>query len=142
VLATAFTRCRPTATRPAKHWPRSCAPGNAGSNTAADHIALTQDALAQIPASMIETIEIVVRADSAGATHELMDFCREHRLRYSVGYELTDQVRAAVLKIPEDTSIAALATDGSDRENGQIVEITDLLELSGWPTRSRVIVRR
>ena len=76
-------------------------PGNAGSNTAADHISVIQDALAQIPAELIETIEIVVRADSAGATHELMDVCREHRLRYSVGYELTDQVRTAILKIPD-----------------------------------------
>jgi hypothetical protein len=93
-------------------------PGNAGSNTAADHIAVIQDALAQIPASLIETIEIVVRADSAGATHEVMDFCREHRLRYSVGFELTEQVRAAILKIPETAWIAALACDGSERENG------------------------
>jgi hypothetical protein len=59
-------------------------PGNAGSNTAADHISVIQDALAQIPAELIESIEIVVRADSAGATHEVMEFCREHRLRYSV----------------------------------------------------------
>jgi len=117
-------------------------PGNAGSNTAADHVEVVQDALAQIPASMIETVEILVRTDSAGATHELLDFCREHRLRYSVGYELTDPVRAAILKIPEKTWISALATDGTPRENGQIAEITNDLDLTGWPTRSRVIVRR
>jgi Transposase DDE domain group 1 len=116
--------------------------GNAGSNTAADHIAVIQDALAQVPASLIETIEILVRADSAGATHEVMDFCREHRLRFSVGYELTEQVRAAILKIPETAWVSALATDGSERENGQVAEISDLLELAGWPSESRVIVRR
>jgi hypothetical protein len=117
-------------------------PGNAGSNTAADHIEVIEDALAQVPAELIETIEILVRTDSAGATHELLDFCREHRLRYSVGYELTDPVRAAILKVPEDTWIAAVATDGSERENGQIAEITAHLDLSAWPTGSRVIVRR
>jgi hypothetical protein len=117
-------------------------PGNAGSNTAADHIAVIQDALAQVPASMIETIEILVRTDSAGATHEVMDFCREHRLRYTAGFELTDPVRGAVLKIPENAWIAALASDGSERENGQIAEITTALDLSGWPAGSRVIVRR
>ena len=101
-----------------------------------------EDALAQIPSELIETIEIVVRADSAGATHELLDFCREHRLRYTVGYELTDPVRAAILKLPEDTWIAALAADGSERENGQIAEITTALDLTGWPAGSRVIVRR
>jgi hypothetical protein len=117
-------------------------PGNAGSNTAADHVEVIEDALAQIPAELIETIEILVRADSAGATHELLDFCREHRLRYSVGYELTDPVRSAILKVPEDAWTCALATDGSPRENGQIAEITTALDLSGWPAGSRVIVRR
>ena len=117
-------------------------PGNAGSNTAADHIAVIQDALAQVPEELIETIEIVVRTDSAGATHEVMDFCREHRLRYSAGFELTDAVRAAILKIPEDAWVSALASDGSERGNGQIAEITTSLDLSGWPAGSRVIVRR
>jgi hypothetical protein len=117
-------------------------PGNAGSNTAADHIAVIEDALAQVPPALIETVEIVVRADSAGATHEVLDFCREHRLRYTVGYELTDQVREAILQISEDAWIAAIATDGSERENGQIAEITKDLDLSAWPTGSRVIVRR
>ncbi len=117
-------------------------PGNAGSNTAADHIAVIEDAVAQVPAGLIETIEIVVRADGAGATHEVMDFCREHRLRYSVGFELTEQVRAGILKISEDTWIAALASDGTPRQNGQIAEITNDLDLTAWPTGSRVIVRR
>ena len=107
-----------------------------------NHVEVIQDALAQIPGELIETIEIVVRADSAGATHELLDFCREHRLRYTVGYELTDPVRAAILKLPEDAWIAALASDGSERENGQIAEITTSLDLTAWPTGSRVIVRR
>ncbi|HEX8160063.1 MAG TPA: transposase [Solirubrobacteraceae bacterium] len=117
-------------------------PGNAGSNTAADHIEVIQDALVQVPAELIETIEILVQADSAGATHELLDFCREHRLRYTVGYELSGAVRAAILKLPEDSWIAALASDGSERENGQIAEITEFLDLSGWPAGSRVIIRR
>ena len=117
-------------------------PGNAGSNSAADHIAVIEDALAQIPAEQIESIEIVVRADSAGATHDLLEFCREHRLRYSVGYELTDRVRAAILKIPENAWVSALASDGSERENGRIAEITHLIDLVAWPTGSRVIVRR
>ena len=117
-------------------------PGNAGSNTAADQIAVVEAALEQIPAEQIEQIEILVRADTAGATHDLLDFCREHRLRYSVGYELSEAVRAAILQVPETQWIGALATDGTPRANGQICEITDLLDLGSWPTGSRVIVRR
>ena len=47
-------------------------PGNAGANTAADQIAVAEAALAQIPAEHVEGIELVLRADSAGATHELL----------------------------------------------------------------------
>ena len=77
-------------------------PGNAGSNTAEDHKAVIDRALAQIPAEYVETLEILVRADTAGATHGLVDYCREANMRFSVGYELTERVRAAILEIPED----------------------------------------
>jgi hypothetical protein len=116
-------------------------PGNAGSNTAADQIHVVEQALQQIPAEHIEGIEILVRADSAGATHDLLEYCREGRLRYTVGYELTEPVRAAILKIPEDAWVCALASDGGERPNGQVAELTGL-KLSGWPDGSRVIVRR
>ena len=55
-------------------------PGNAGANTAADQIAVAEHALAQIPAEHIERIELLLRVDSAGATHELLDWCREARI--------------------------------------------------------------
>ena len=117
-------------------------PGNAGANTAADHKMVIDLALAQIPAEQIENIEILIRADSAGATHETADHCHEANLRFSVGYELTETVRAAILETPDNAWIAALDQDGSERENGQVVEITDRLDLSTWPDGSRLIVRR
>jgi hypothetical protein len=117
-------------------------PGNAGANTAADHQAVLDLALAQIPDQYIETIEILVRADSAGATHGLVDYCREANMRFSVGYELTEPVRAAILEIPEDAWVPALDQDGSERDNGEVAEITDSLDLSSWPEGSRLIVRR
>ena len=116
--------------------------GNAGANTAADHQAVLDLALAQIPAEHIETIAILVRADTAGATHGLVDYCREANLRFSVGYELTEPVRAAILELPEDAWVAALEQDGGDRPNGQVAEITDRVDLSTWPEGSRLIVRR
>ncbi len=117
-------------------------PGNAGANTAADHQAVLDRALEQIPAAHIESIQILVRADSAGATHALADYCRDGSMRFSFGYELTEAVRAAILEIPEDAWIAALDQDGGERENGQVAEITDTVELSSWPHGSRLIVRR
>jgi Transposase DDE domain group 1 len=117
-------------------------PGNAGSNTAADHLTVIDLALAQIPAEQIEHLEILVRADSAGATHETADHCHEGNLRFSFGYELTETVRAAILETPQDAWVPALDQDGSERENGEVAEITDRLDLGSWPEGSRLIVRR
>jgi hypothetical protein len=117
-------------------------PGNAGSNTADDHKAVIDRALAQIPAGYIESLEILVRSDSAGATHGLVDYCRDASMRFSVGYELTESVRAAILQIPEDAWVVALDQDGSERKNGEVCEITNMVDLSAWPEGSRLIVRR
>ncbi len=117
-------------------------PGNAGSNTADDHVAVLDLALAQIPAESVASLETLVRADSAGATHGLIDYCRDANMRFSVGYELSEPVRAAILAIPEDAWVGALDQDGSARKNGEVCEITDSVELSAWPKGSRLIVRR
>jgi len=45
-------------------------PGNAGSNTVADHIAVLAAAIAQIPGRM--RCRLLVRVDGAGASHELI----------------------------------------------------------------------
>jgi len=117
-------------------------PGNAGANTAADQIAVAQAALAQIPAAHIEGIEIVLRADSAGASHQLLEWCRAGRIGYSVGYDLTEGVREAIVAIADGAWVSALDQDGHARRNGQVAEITDRINLSAWPAGSRVIVRR
>ena len=83
-----------------------------------------------------------MRADSAGATHELAGHCHESNMRVSFGYELTEAVRAAILEIPDDAWVPALDQDGSERENGEVCEISDHLDLSSWPDDCRVIVRR
>jgi DNA-binding IscR family transcriptional regulator len=89
-----------------------------------------EQALQQIPAEQIADVEIVVRADSAGATHDLLDICREAACATR---SATNSLRAAILKVPQKQWIASLATDGSPRPNGQIVEITDPLDLTAGP---------
>lgn len=117
-------------------------PGNAGANTAADQITVAEDALEQIPVEYIEEIELLLRVDSAGATHELLDWCHEGNIRYSVGYDLTEPVRQAILDLPENAWCPALDQDGTERPNGQVAELTSLVELSSWPEGSRLICRR
>jgi hypothetical protein len=117
-------------------------PGNAGANTAADHITVVDAALEQIPQEIVEDARIVVRTDSAGATHEFLDYLHEARIGYLCGYDLTDGVRGAILDLPENAWVAALRQDGSERDGAQVAELTDRLDLAAWPEGSRVIVRR
>lgn len=117
-------------------------PGNAASNTVADQIEVAEEALEQLPADLAADSEIVLRFDSAGATHGLLDWAREGDIRFSVGFDLTAPVRQAIARIPDQRWVSALAQDGSARENGEVCEATDLIDLSGWPEGSRLIVRR
>ena len=117
-------------------------PGNAGANTAADQIAVAEHAIEQIPAEHVADIELLLRVDSAGACHELLDWCREGQIRFSVGYDLTETIRTAITEIPHSAWAAALDQDGTQRANGQVCEITPALDLTSWPTGSRILVRR
>jgi hypothetical protein len=87
-------------------------PGNAGSNTAADHTAVIDRALAQIPAERIASVEILVRADSAGATHGTADHCHDGNLRFSFGYDLS---RAGAPSDPRDPRSALNRRAGPGR---------------------------
>jgi hypothetical protein len=117
-------------------------PGNAGANSAADQIAAVEAAVGQIPAEHAGDIDIVVRADTAGASHELAEWCRDGRIGFSVGMPIAEAVRAAILAAPETAWRPAVDQDGSPRPNGQVCEITDAVDLFSWPAGSRVIVRR
>src|SRR3954453_9543232 len=116
-------------------------PGKAGSNTAADHFAVLALALEQLPAADLDR-EILMRADSGGATHAFAADCRAAGIRFSVGYELNDGVRQAILELPESAWLQAIDADGQAREGAWVAELTDRLELSGWPEGARLIGRR
>jgi hypothetical protein len=121
-------------------------PGNAGSNTAADHVAVLTAAIAQVPAT--HRRKLLIRADGAGASHELLDWItaldakRGRSVQYSVGYAVTDKVRDAIANVPKMAWQPAITAQGEVREHGDVVEITDMLNLTTWPTGMRVIVRR
>lgn len=117
-------------------------PGNAAANKVADQIEVAEEALEQLPAGVAADSEIVLRFDSAGATHGLLDWAHEGGIRFSVGFDLTEPVRKAIARIPDERWVSALAQDGSARENGEVCEATDLIDLFGWPEGSRLIVRR
>jgi hypothetical protein len=118
-------------------------PGNAAANTAADQIDVVDLALAQFPRQARERQPILVRADSAGATHAFLDHLREQGVRFSVGFDLDSRVRTAILELPADAWVAAIAADGGDRDGAQVAELATLdLPAAGWPAGTRAICRR
>jgi hypothetical protein len=117
-------------------------PGNAGSNTAADHVTVLDLALAQLPVNP-DSVEVIARADSAGLTHGFIDACVTANVHFSVGHDLTEPIRTACLSIPEPAWVPAITADGSDyRDDADIAEITTMVNLSAWPAGTRMIVRR
>ena len=116
-------------------------PGNAGANNAEDHLALLDLALEQLPEEALDG-EILARSDSAGASHDLADACRECDIRFSFGYPLTATVREVLGSLPEAAWQPAIDQDGGPREGAWVTELTDNVDLPDWPEGTRLICRR
>jgi DDE family transposase len=117
-------------------------PGNAGSNTAADHIEVTRLALAQLPSRLRR--QVLIRTDSAGGTHDFLTWLARpgRRLAYSVGFTITEDIQDAILKVPAAAWTPAYDAGGQMRPGAWVAEITGVLTLDGWPKGMRVIVRK
>jgi hypothetical protein len=116
-------------------------PGNAGSNTAADHRTLLDLALAQIPDPW-RCGPILVRCDGSGFSHALTAELAARRLQYSVGWPVSEAVRVAIAALPAAAWQPAIDAAGGIRDGADVAELTGLLDLTGWPAGIRVVVRR
>ena len=123
--------------------------GNAGSNTAGDHLRVIRAALRQLPgyrAGRRPGKKVLIRVDGAGATHELLDWLAAQRLSYSVGFGLTQAVVDQLAGLPERAWQPAYNAGGEPRPGAWVIEATGLmaqhLAQSGWPKGMRVIVRK
>ena len=117
-------------------------PGNAGANTAADHIEVISRALDQAGLGSRPGRKVLVRIDGAGGTKETVGFLARRRVSYSVGFKLPDRTPQIYAKIPAEAWAPAYNADGDPREGADVAEITGMLDLSGWPEGMRVIMRR
>ena len=118
-------------------------PGNAGANTAADHIGVLVDALDQLPEAVREDTDttILVRTDSAGCSHDFLDAVVEMQCSFSVSMAIDERARQAILTLPGSAWAPALRQDGDEREGAWVAELPGL-DLAGWPEGSRAICRR
>jgi hypothetical protein len=122
-------------------------PGNAGSNTAADHITVLDQALAALPAHARpvpggpDSVRVVARSDSAGATHAFAAACHDRGVWFSFGFPVDTRIQAIVDQVPEHCWEPAIGSDGGIRDGAWVVEVTGMLDLTTWPHGSRVILR-
>jgi hypothetical protein len=90
-------------------------PGNAGSNTAADHITAFRAALRQLPthrSGRRPGRRVLIRIDGAGATHDLLHWLTAQRLSYSIGFTVPTDVASLLAKIPQAVRTPAYDGDG------------------------------
>ena len=141
-------------------------PGSAGSNTAADHLRLLDEAIAALPPALRR--RLMVTCDGAGASHDLVKeldrLAARHgyQLVYSVGWALAARERAAIGQVPEAAWQAAIDGKGEVRERradgacadrrcahrdcwieeAHVTELTGLLREAPAATSSRAGPRR
>jgi hypothetical protein len=117
-------------------------PGNAGANTAQDHLDVLAMALLGLPKHARDQ-PVLVRCDSAGATHAVVDELAGRNLLFSIGFDCDQRVQAAILALSEQAWQPALDPDGRPRRGAWVAELATLdLASAGWPKGIRAICRR
>lgn len=122
-------------------------PGSAGANKASDHVELLDAAVAQLPLPTkaddpVAGMDVLVRADTAGATHGFVDAIVAKGFEFSIGFDITEAVRLAILDVPGGAWGTPMTQDLEEREGAGVAEVTAYLDLSAWPVGTRAICRR
>jgi len=130
-------------------------PGNAGANNITDHLTVLDTAIDQLPThvaaghrpgddpTLVERA-VMVRTDSAGCTNGFVTGCRDRNIGFAVVARRSTQIHAALLKtlVDDKAWTPALTQTGDQRKDAAVIELTDRVELTGWPDGTRLIVRR
>lgn len=121
-------------------------PGNAGSNTAADHVTVLDLALAQLPEGFRpgdpDGPRVLARSDSAGATHKFAAACVDRGVEFSFGFPVDARIQRIVDLVPEQCWNPAIQGDGELRDGAWVFEATGMVDLRSWPAGSRLILRK
>ena len=123
--------------------------GNAGSNTAADHITVLGWALASLPPQYRpgpgnrDAPQVLIRSDSAGATYGFAAACRKSGVGFSLGAAIDAPIRDAVEVLNTGGGwYPAIDSGGGIRDGAWVAEATGLCDLSKWPAGTRLILRK
>jgi hypothetical protein len=130
-------------------------PGNAGSNTVADHVVVLDAALAQLPEAIraghhegddpeLVGRQVVVRTDAAGTTKDFLRALRARNVGFFTSAATNAQVQGAIFDVEgiEELWAPARCQNGELRQGAAVCELTELVAFDGFPDRTRLIVRR
>jgi len=137
-------------------------PGNAGSNTASDHIEITGKTLAQLlfATGYRPGTRLLIRTDGAGASRESLNYLHTQRVSYSIGFGLTDtdglrltafvtnSIRGQVqdlelrhrrrarcedrIRVAQDTGLSNLPLHGFDQNRIWLAIVQLAIDLAAW----------
>ncbi|AFR47033.1 transposase, IS4 family protein [Gordonia sp. KTR9] len=120
--------------------------GGASPQGADLHITTLSAALDQLPAG--ERGQVLVRTDAAGCSKEFLAHITDAGLQYSIGYIVSDTIKTALARLPEQAWQPAIDTHGEPRLDAHVAELTSTIpalanaDAPSWPAGMRVIVRR
>ncbi|MEU1601135.1 transposase [Streptomyces sp. NPDC005708] len=128
--------------------------GNAAANDVADHKSVLAAALRQLPLPIWS--KLLIRIDGAAFSHALLEHLQalttsRRRVRWVTGWAINTADERAIALLPEQVWTCALRQDGQVHEikgpdgewlSYQVAELTGVRDLTGWPKRMRLIVRR
>ena len=129
-------------------------PGNAGANSIADHVAVLDEAIAQLPEEVavghragddpaLVRRPVQVRTDAAGCSG-FVSHCRDRNIGFAVAARSNPGIHAAISRVEHDSACwrPAIGQDGGLRAGSAVAELTGLVDLGSWPPGTRLIVRR
>ena len=131
-------------------------PGNASPQESDDHLELLERAMCALPGEYRvgheegddpETVRhpILLRADSAGASHRFVEALSLANFEYSIGFQMNAQVKTALSLAQEEDWVPAVDANGQRRPGAEVIELSELVELGqrlAWPPDMRLISRR
>ena len=130
-------------------------PGNAAANSIADHVEVLDAAISVLPDAdaaghragddlALAGREMVLRLDSGGCSARIAAACRDRNVTFFMSARATAGIDAAIAAARCDPGrwTPGVPNPKQRHPKAHVAELTDLVGLSGWPARTRLIIRR
>ena len=83
-----------------------------------------------------------MRSDSAGGSSRLAWHLRQRGVGFSLGMQIDQHIREAILTQPEPVWTSAVDPGGQLRDGAEVCELTGWIDLGNWPAGTRMLCRR